>query len=482
LSLILIGLMASVLLSLGVPLGTAIAASTARTLYLDRLGDVSRFAGLVPQTPTPVDEQALRDELQRYDALYGIQVAVLDTEGTVRAASRAHVSLSAEQAEKVVTASLAGRRADPPGTVLPWDDRPMAVGQTLVEDGDVVGAVVSISATDRARGDVLRSWALLALVEGLALLVGVTVAGRLATWVLRPVDVLDDAAHRISRGDLSARVPEAGGPPELRRLGSSFNDMAEHVQTVVETQRAFVADAGHQLRNPLGALLIRLEGLALSSTGAAADAAERAAQDGRYLADTLDRMLELARVENAAAQPTAIDVGEVVDRRLDSWSVVAERRSVVLRREGRPHVLGWHDADALAGAVDAVVDNALKFSPEGGRVVVTVSAGPQDGAGRAGVLVTVSDEGPGLDDTDMTRVADRFWRSRQHQNEPGSGLGMSIARALLERHGGTLAVESAPSGGLCVTLGVRACPDAEPATVRPPDGGGAANGQGLVSR
>ena len=468
LAVILVVLMATVLLSLGIPLSRTIAASEARTLYLDRLGDVARFASLVPQSSAAVDEQALQDELRRYDGLYGIPVQVLAADGSVRATSRPRVDLRGDPVDGVVSAALSGRRPDPPAALLPWDGDPMVVGQPLVRDGDVIGAVVSVSGTDRARARVLRSWILLAAVELLALLVGVAVAGRLATWVLRPVQVLDDAAHLISSGDLSARVPQASGPPELRRLAASFNDMAEHVHTVIENQRAFVVDAGHQLRNPLGALLVRLEGLSLTLDGDGATAAERAAEDGRYLADTLDRMLELARVENAAAQPAAIDVAQVVDRRLDSWSVVGHRRSVTIRRVGRPHAIGWHDADALAGAVDAVIDNALKFSPEGGSVLVAVEPVTQAAPG-GGVRVRIQDQGPGLDDAELPRVADRFWRSRRHQTVPGSGLGMSIARTLLERHGGSLEVESVPAGGLRVTLSVAGLPG--------PDGS-----QGLVSR
>jgi signal transduction histidine kinase len=168
-------------------------------------------------------------------------------------------------------------------------------------------------------------------------------------------------------------------------------------------------------------------------------------------------MLELARAEHAAAAAGPLDVAAVVDERLGSWHVVAARRSITLHREGAERAPGWHDPGALSGAVDAVLDNALKYSPERTAVTVDVRCHAGD---RDGVAVVVTDEGPGLAPDDLSRVGDRFWRARSTSAEPGSGLGMSIATTLLERHGGALRVEAAPDGGLRVSLLVPADPPA----------------------
>jgi signal transduction histidine kinase len=474
LSSLLLLLMTVVLVSLGVPLAVSLAASEARTVEADRHADLALFASLVPEAgerdgAARVGTQALAADLRRYDGLYGIQVAVVDAAGAPVVWSsedlRARLRRDEPLTQRAVRAALAGRPSEGPDQLWPWDDAPLVAAQPVVRNGDVVGAVVSLSPTGDARSRVLNGWLTLAALETVALIGGALLAGRLAAWLLRPIARLDAEAHRISDGDLGARVPAGSGPPELRRLGRSFNDMASHVQASLEAQRAFVADASHQLRNPLAALLVRLQGLVLAPPEQRGAAAESAAADGRYLADTLDRMLELAKAEHTTAAAGPLDVAAVVDERLGSWHVVAARRSITLHREGDDTAPGWHDPGALAGAVDAVVDNALKYSPERTAVVVDVrragSGGPAGGPA-GGVMVVVTDEGPGLAPDELSRVGDRFWRARSTSGEPGSGLGMSIATTLLERHGGGLRVEPGADGGLRVSLLVPATEPTDP--------------------
>jgi signal transduction histidine kinase len=301
----------------------------------------------------------------------------------------------------------------------------------------------------------------------------------LAGWLLRPVGRLDEAAHQISAGDLSARVPAGSGPPELRRLEHTFNEMAVHVQEAVEAQRAFVADASHQLRNPMAALLIRLEGLSVVPLERVGDAARSALGDGRNLAATLDRMLELARIEHVGTSAGAIDVARLVDDRLESWRVVAEHRSIRIHRVGLRAATGQHEPGALAGAIDAVVDNAIKYSPTAGTVTVEVAQG------EGSIAVVVTDDGPGVATDDLPHLAERFWRSHQVGAQSGTGLGMSIAKALLERYGGRLELATTSDRGLRVSLLVprNEMDGAEPASsARPHAGSRVRIGQDLVRR
>lgn len=454
LALLLTALMTVVLVALGVPLAAAVAGAMARELHADRLADLTLFGSLVPPAPDPdrsdaarageVESAALQRDLQRYDRLYGSAVTVVDTTGRPWLTSRADAPGGAAVQAAVETA-LNGRLADGPPRLLPWDRDPLVVAQPVVRDGDVVGAVVSVSPTRAARADVLNRWLLIAAAEIVALAGAAVLAGRLAGWLIRPVARLDEAAHQIGAGDLSARVPTGSGPPELRRLEHTFNEMAVHVQEAVEAQRAFVADASHQLRNPMAALLIRLEGLQILPAERMPEAARVALDDGRDLAGTLDRMLELARIEHVGAGAQALDVAALVDDRLTAWQVVAEHRAVRIVRTGLREAPGVHDRPALAGAVDAVVDNAIKYSPEGGTVTIDVAAT----AARVGV--TVTDDGPGVAADELDHVAERFWRS-PGADGGGTGLGMSIAKALLERYDGELAVAGTAERGLQVTL------------------------------
>jgi signal transduction histidine kinase len=455
---VLMAVMSLALLGLGLPLALSVAAAQARTLHADRLADVALLAASVPPGTLPPTDDAgsalagrLAGDLRRYDVLYGVAVAVVDSSGRVRLTSRAAPDLRPAVVRDAERTALAGRRTEPPDRLLPWDAAPLAAAEPVVRDGDVIGAVLSVSPTGDARRRVLARWAVIGAAELAALVAAGALAARLARWVLRPIGTMGAAAHQIAGGDLAARVPTATGPPELRRLGRTFNEMAEQVQRTSDAQRAFVADASHQLRNPLGALLVRLEGLRMHAAGRdpAGDAAvDRALEDGRHLAGTLESMLALSRAEAGTAAAGPVDVGAVLTERLESWRIVAQSRGITVRRAGADQAVARHDPAALAGALDAVLDNAVKYGPEGS--VVTVGVRSRDGE----VVVAVTDQGPGIPGAERHRAGDRFWRSPSSSDRPGTGLGLAIAGSLLERHGGRIDLAAAGSGasGLTVEL------------------------------
>jgi signal transduction histidine kinase len=200
--------------------------------------------------------------------------------------------------------------------------------------------------------------------------------------------------------------------------------MADHVEDVLEQQRAFVADASHQLRNPLAALLLRIDLLGLELPDGHEEVASVRAE-GQRLARVLDDLLDLALAEHSPADLRLTDVAEVAAERVAAWEPAAARAEVTLRYTGPAALTGWADPVGLSSALDAVVDNAVKFSPPGEQVTL-------DAAARGDrVVVVVSDCGPGLTEDELSRIGDRFWRSSRHQNVSGSGLGLSITRALL---------------------------------------------------
>ena len=225
------------------------------------------------------------------------------------------------------------------------------------------------------------------------MLVALGAALRLTGWVLLPVRVLDAATHDIATGRLKSRVGASGGPPELRRLARSFNEMADNVEDVLEQQRAFVADASHQLRNPLAALLLRIELLALELPEGNEEIAS-VRTEGKRLAQVLDDLLDLALAEHAEADLRLTDIGELAAERVASWRRSPTRRAYGWSGRG-PATTGWADPIALSSALDAVIDNALKFTPEGESVGVTA------GLQRRGRHVVVADRGPGLTEEEL---------------------------------------------------------------------------------
>ncbi|MEV7508108.1 HAMP domain-containing sensor histidine kinase [Streptomyces sp. NPDC090085] len=455
---LLVILMAGTLLALGFPLAVSLAAGQQQRVVVDRIDDSARFAALAQFVidaqgagSTGADErrELLQLELARYQQLYGIRVGVFYRDGNALARSPGWWQLPRSgEGPKALDEALAGRRSHDPPQVWPWQSHgKLLVVSPVVLDGDVVAVVATESPTDQMRARILRGWLLIAAGLAAAMLVAFAAALRLTSWVLKPVRTLDAAAHGIATGRMNSRVAAAGGPPELQRLARSFNEMADNVEEVLEQQRAFVADASHQLRNPLAALLLRIELLALELPEGNEEIAS-VRTEGKRLTQVLDDLLDLALAEHASAEISLTDIGALAAERVAAWHPVAEEKGVRLVETGRTAATGWADPIALSSALDAVIDNALKFTPAGEQVEVSVAA-----AGRS-VTVTVADRGPGLTEEELQRVGDRFWRSGRHQNIKGSGLGLSISRALLAAGGGSLAYETNPPHGLRVTVAV----------------------------
>ncbi|MCX4673813.1 HAMP domain-containing histidine kinase [Streptomyces sp. NBC_01433] len=448
---LLIVLMAAVLLALGFPLAVSVAAAEQQRVVIDRIDDTARFAALAQFVSEPIPEnderrRTLQAELEAYDSVYGIRVGVFFRDDRPLAKAPSDWLLPVEgEGRAAFKEALLGRRSHDPPQVWPWQNGRVVVASPVVRDGDVVAVVVIDSPTGEMRSRTLNGWLLIALGEALAMLVAVGAAFRLTGWVLLPVRILDAATHDIASGRMRSRVAASGGPPELRRLARSFNEMADNVEDVLEQQRAFVADASHQLRNPLAALLLRIELLALELPEGNEEIAS-VRTEGKRLGQVLDDLLDLALAEHTEADLQLTDIGALTAERVASWRPLAEEKGVILTLDGAAAVTAWADPIALSSALDAVIDNALKFTPPDQDVRVTVAAE----ADRA--TVVVADRGPGLTEQELERIGDRFWRSNRHQNVKGSGLGLSISRVLLAAGGGSIAYAPHEPHGLRVTV------------------------------
>jgi signal transduction histidine kinase len=293
----------------------------------------------------------------------------------------------------------------------------------------------------------------------LVVLTVVAVAGSaLARSVTRPLWGLERATAALANGDLDARAPTGEGAPELRCLAAAFNDMAARLARLVSAQRAFVADASHQLRTPLTALRLRLENLepALSSDGDGLRAA--IAETGR-LARLVDGLLVLARAEATTTIRESVDLAAVMAERRATWSPLTVEQGVELIVQPGPAERVW----ALPGAVDQVLDNllanALRVAPAGSRILVA--------AGRVGnrVELHVIDQGPGMTAEQSERAFDRFWRAGPPDAE-GTGLGLAVVRQLVDASGGTTELRPAQGGGLDAVVSLRPVADTPPLPAR----------------
>jgi signal transduction histidine kinase len=459
---IVIALVVLVVLGLGAPLAFVVATGIGQQLFVDRLTDTQRIASLAQHPLSVRDFSSLRTGLNRYYDVYRIKSAVLDANGGLIAGTLTPDELTRTPAIKqALNTALAARSPQSGPTLLPWYTDSLVVAEPVLVGGEVLGAAITVSDARHARDQVLGWWGILTAGGLAAIALAVLAALPVVRWILRPVRRLDEATANLGsaviRGDSVEPVGATnGGPPELRRLSKSFDQMAVAVGDAVAAQRAFVADASHQLRNPMTALRLRLNNLAGQVAPEAVEHQTAAVAEADRLARILDELLGMARAESGAVEPIAVDVGQIVKTRLANWQSVAANRDVSLVLAGEPGGRAIALPRGLETILDALLDNALKFTGDGTLVIVEVRRTAER------VSVSVRDHGPGLKPDELARATDRFWRSREHQNVPGTGLGLAIVRRIVERVGGAVAVELPDGGGLLVRFEL---PSAQESTV-----------------
>jgi heavy metal sensor kinase len=274
-----------------------------------------------------------------------------------------------------------------------------------------------------------------------SLLIGWIVAGR----VLRPVGRITAAARRIRAANLADRIALAGPRDELKTLADTFDDMLERLETSFTSQRQFVADASHELRNPLAVIRTNAD-VALwdASTPEPVrqrlEAVRRASERMRRLVDDL---LALARLELAGAQRHEVDLAALVDEVSDELGPVAAAHGLSIDHRAEPGLEVTADRDAIKRALANLLDNAFRYAPAG--TPVRLAAGRENGW----AVLSVADGGPGLSPEEQEQVFERFWRSDSDRSREGggAGLGLAIVRRIAESHGGEVAVSSAPGDG-----------------------------------
>jgi signal transduction histidine kinase len=326
-------LLVLVLVALEVPLAITYAGRATERLVADRLADATRYATLAEPALRAAETDSLRLELARYDEVYGIAAAVIDQSGQPIVSSRSGFPFDDAEVRRQIALALGGHPAGDSRAIWPWRSAPSVVAVPVGSGGENLGAVVTISAVHQQARSVAIAWVVLFGGGLIALAAGVAAAWMLGRWALRPVAVLDAAAHDLAAGDYAVRVPVDEGPPELRRLAAAFNEMVETVDDVLDRQRSFVSHASHQLRNPLTALRLRVEDLAELSGDEAREGHRLALEETERLAKVLDGLLALAKADRGQFRQETVDAGQVAWDRVVAWQPVAARRGVALEYE-----------------------------------------------------------------------------------------------------------------------------------------------------
>jgi signal transduction histidine kinase len=329
-----------------------------------------------------------------------------------------------------------------------------------LEDDTVVPLLVRISepytsreaSLEQVRGALVAA-GLVAL--AVSLVVGIVAARRLVV----PLRRLERASHRLAAGELDERVPNSG-VTEIDELGAQFNDMADRLRetlTMLEADRdrlrEFVADVSHELRTPIAALrtFVDLQREGELDDDTRREFLQRSSEQIRRLEWLSTNLLDLSRID-AGLFPLDIrqgDLRDAVRAVVESHAEAAEARSISLVSEvPRAAVTLAFDWERIVQLVNNLVGNALKFTPPGGDVAVTIADDAEE------VVLEVRDTGPGVEPDELPHIFDRFYRGTNvgEARASGSGLGLAIARSIAEMHGGSIEVESVAGEGATFRL------------------------------
>ena len=394
------------------------------------------------QTAASAPVQAVQNqEIPAYAAGFaGVRLFVLSADGRAFTTSKDDTTVPLGQPEIAVAnhdSTSSVRTVAEDGN----DYRVVAV--PFREDGYAVVLVQNMTTQER----VLRRLGAVMLLFGLAGVIGAAAAGwAVARNGLRPVRRLTRNVERIARTEDLNPLP-VEGDDEIARLATAFNEMLGALSASRDRQRRLVADAGHELRTPLTSLRTNLDLLLQADAAGGLDASARAElmDDVRLqieeMSNLVGDLVELARDEPLRTLVEQVDLAEVVER-----AVARARRrgtGLTFEVESEPWWVEGESA-SLERAVTNLLDNAVKWSPPHGTVRIRLNHG----------TLTVDDEGPGIAPADRAQVFERFYRSEESRSMPGSGLGLSIVRQVIERHSGSVRVDESDEGGTRIVLQV----------------------------
>jgi signal transduction histidine kinase len=397
---------------------------------------------LTAMTLAQRDQQILRAKVADYAAAYArggfrVLTSTVRTEQAV-APERLFVRVLDRGVEAVVLSNPEG-----------WDPRRLELESAQLADG----TLVQVGKSTEQRDDLLaRLRAALAMVT--LLIIGVALGGG---WIatqsaMSPIRRLSHAVRQIIlTGRTDARVPLPRTSAEhdaIAELTVLFNAMLDKIQGLIDAMRGALDNVSHDLRTPLA----RLRGTAELALAAPADVdryrdalADCVEESDRMLV-MLDALMDISEAESGTMQlqrqPVALE--DVIERAIDLYKDVAEAKGVVLVRTGAPHdtpgvVVG--DRTRLEQVAANLIDNAIKYTPAGGRVEVEV--GREEGM----AAIRVRDTGIGIPADELPRIWDRLFRGDRSRTERGLGLGLSLVKAIVQAHGGRVTVDSQPGGG-----------------------------------
>lgn len=334
-----------------------------------------------------------------------------------------------------------------------WTDRTLdkdfRVYTQAVSNGDAVLGFVQVMRDLHPISETLAELLAALAIGGTLVVVGGAIGGFfLSRQALKPIDKITRTAREISAQDLSARLNMTGSYDEVGRLASTFDSMLERLEDSFARERRFTADASHELRTPLAAMeailgVIRAEPRSAEEYEQALD---DLAEETTRLRKLVEDLLFLARGEHSGQEATeTFDLSLLVQDVVDALSPLAEEKALSLQCQAEPRLQVRGKTDSLIRVFLNLIDNAIKFTDQGGITVTVYST-------KESAVVAVADTGVGIPSAHLEHIFERFHRVDPSRSNPGSGLGLSLARQIILDHGGTLTVKSTEGRGSTFTV------------------------------
>jgi signal transduction histidine kinase len=405
------------------------------------------------------DHELIRDTLDHY--VYEYQRAGLsglrDAIGSDRVAGR-HERLFVRVLGRQADAVFLNTPADWEGADLDrlapdasgWARLPARDAGAILEVASVRlpdGTLLQVGKSSESRAELLgrlRDLSAL-LLGGIVVIAGLGSAA--LTWsALRPVRELATAVRRIvDTGETSSRVPVRDSGDPLDDLSRLFNGMLERIEALIAGLEGSLDNVAHDLRTPLARLRANAETALTRGSDAAAyrAALEDCLEESERVHETLTALLDVSEAEHGAMRlrRESVDIASLLRDAAELYEDVAGEKKIGLAVSASPGLCLTGDRARLRQALANLLDNAIKYTPSGGHVKMMA-------VGRPGIVaIEVHDDGPGIPQDDQPRIFDRLYRADQSRSQPGLGLGLSLVRAIVRAHGGSISLVSAPGQG-----------------------------------
>ena len=322
-----------------------------------------------------------------------------------------------------------------------------------LENGEITGVVLLHEQIDIIRGETKAPIVILLLSMAAAIVISFFIAGALAERFTKPLSKMKNVATEISRGNYKV-ITGVRQDDEIGQLAVSLDDMAKKLESASrestkldKLRRDFVANISHELRTPVTVIRGSLEALnegVVSEPGMVDDYHRQMLSESIYLERLVSDLLDLARLQNPdfTMEMSPIDLADVTTDAVRSIRRVSDQKGIDVRFPNvkRDHTV-YGDYGRLRQLQIILLDNAIKFSPQGGVVEIALMKEQDE------IILSISDQGPGIEEQDLPYIFDRFYKQRSEENKSGTGLGLAIAKQIADRHHATIKAINRPETG-----------------------------------